>query len=305
MTPPITDCFRARDGARLRFGIWPARSGSPRGGVWMLPGRSEFLEKYAETAEALCRRNFAVYGLDWRGQGLSARPLRDRFKGHVDDYGTYLDDLDRFAEEVRDSVPFPRLILGHSMGAHMALRWLAERPEVASAAVLTSPMIDIYAGPWPPAVARRLTAAALARGRSEEFALGEGPYRPKTEERFRRNVLTSDRDRYLAETAMIARNPALALGGVTWGWVAATYASVDRLRDPAIAARIRAPVLMVTAGRDRVVPAHAQKALCRALPRCRLEVLPEARHEILRERDAIRAEFWAHFDDWVGKVLEK
>jgi lysophospholipase len=271
----------------------------------MLPGRSEFLEKYAETAEDLRRRNFAVYGLDWRGQGLSARPLRDRFKGHVDDYGTYLDDLDRFAAEIGGSAPFPRLILGHSMGAHLALRRLAERPDGASGAVLTSPMIDIHAGPWPPAAARRLAAAAVARGRSGEFALGEGPYRPKTKERFRRNVLTSDLDRYLAETAMIQRNPALALGGVTWGWVAATYASVDRLRDPATAARIGAPVLMATAGRDRVVPACAQKALCRAMPRCQLKVLPEARHEILRERDAIRAEFWALFDDWVGKVLEK
>ncbi len=271
----------------------------------MLPGRSEFLEKYAETAEDLRRRNFAVYGLDWRGQGLSHRPLADRFKGHVDDYGAYLDDLNRFVEEIGDGAPFPRLILGHSMGAHLALRRLAERPDGVSGAVLTSPMIDIHPGPWPPAAARRLVAAAVARGRAEQFALGEGPYRPKTRERFRRNVLTSDLGRYLAETTLIERNPALALGGVTWGWVAATYASVDRLRRPSAAGRIRVPVLMVSAGRDRVVPADAQKTLCRAMPRCRLETLPDARHEILRERDAVRARFWALFDEWVGKVLER
>jgi lysophospholipase len=271
----------------------------------MLPGRSEFLEKYAETAEDLRRRGFAVYGLDWRGQGLSHRPLPDPQKGHIGDYGQYIGDLDRFVREIAAPAPRPRLILGHSMGAHIALRWLAERPDAASGAVLTSPMIDIYPGPWPPAVARRLTAAAAARGRAGEYALGEGPYRPKTAERFRRNVLTSDLGRYLAETAAVRENPRLALGGVTWGWVAATFASVDALRDPETAGRIAAPVLMVQAGRDRVVPPGAQESLCRGLPACRLEILPEARHEILQERDAVRAKFWALFDAWLGKVLEK
>lgn len=303
--PPIFDFFRAGDGARLRFGIWPVSGGAPRGAVLMLPGRSEFLEKYAETAEDLRRRNFAVYGLDWRGQGLSDRPLRDPGKGHILDYRQYIGDLDRFAREVAAPAPRPRLILGHSMGAHIALRYLAGRPGAAAGAILTSPMIDIYPGPWPPAIARFLTSAAVARGRAGEYALGEGPYRPKTAERFRRNVLTSDLGRYLAETAAIRENPRLALGGVTWGWVAATFASVDALRAPETAERISAPVLMVQAGMDRVVPAKAQASLCQNLPGCALEILPEARHEILQERDAIRAGFWALFDAWVGKVLEK
>ena len=302
MTVPIVDVMTAADGCRLRFGLWPVRN--PRGAVLLLPGRSEFLEKYAETAGALTDRGFAVYALDWRGQGLSDRPLADPQKGHVADYGEYLADLDRFRIEVAGEARAPRLILGHSMGAHIALRYLADQPHAVAAAVLTSPMVDIIPGPWPPALARRLTAAAVARGGGTAYALGEGPYRPKTGRRFRRNVLTSDRDRYLGEAARIAANPALALGGVTWGWLAATYASVDRLGDPAVAARIETPVLMVAAGRDRVVSNAAQAALCQRMSRCRREVLPAARHEILMERDAIRAEFWALFDAWTGKILE-
>lgn len=304
MKPPIADFFAAPDGRRLRFGVWPIRSGRPRGSVFLLPGRSEFLEKYGETAADLRERGFAVYALDWRGQGLSHRPLADRQKGHVDRYETYRSDLARFLDEVGAPAPRPRLILGHSMGAHVALRFLARRPGAVAGAVLTSPMIDIVPGPWPPAFARRLVRAAEARGRTEDYAPGEGPYRPKTPARFRRNVLTSDLGRYLAETAAIAENPALALGGVTYGWLAATYASVDRLLAPGYAARIRTPVRMVCAGQDRVVAAAAQECLCARMPRCERDVLPGARHEILQERDAVRRDFWTLFDEWVRKTLE-
>lgn len=302
MTFPIVDVMTAADGRRLRFGIRPASH--PRGAVVLLPGRSEFLEKYAETAADLGARRLAVYALDWRGQGLSDRPLPDPQKGHIAAYEAHLADLEQFLAEVAGPAPAPRLILGHSMGAHIALRYMAERTDAAAGAVLTSPMVDIIPGPWPRPLARGLTAAAVARGWRERYAFGERPYRPKTGKRFGRNALTSDSRRYLGEAAMIAANPALALGGVTWGWLAATYASVDRLRDPAAAARIAAPVLMVAAGRDRVVSNAAQAAVCRRMPRCRRVVLPTARHEILMERDAIRSEFWALFDDWTGKILE-
>lgn len=285
------------------MGIWPPRADPPRGGVLLLPGRSEFLEKYAETAEDLRERGFAVYGLDWRGQGLSGRPLPDRDKGHVDAYETYLSDLERFLTEAAGTLPRPRIVLGHSMGAHIVLRLLADRPDAADGAVLTAPMIDIVPGPWPVPVARRLVRAAMDRGRGERYALGEGPYRPKTRARFRRNVLTSDLRRYLAETEAIAENPALALGGVTWGWLSATFESVDRLRDPALAPRIRTPTLMVAAERDRVVSNAAQRELCRRMPRCRREVLSGARHEILQERDAVRAEFRALFDAWFEETF--
>ena len=48
----------------------------PRGTVVLLTGRGEFIEKYAtEVVGELLERGFAVVALDWRGQGLSDRPL--------------------------------------------------------------------------------------------------------------------------------------------------------------------------------------------------------------------------------------
>ena len=44
----------------------------------LLQGRAEFIEKYGETVGDLRARGFAVYALDWRGQGHSGRVLRTR-----------------------------------------------------------------------------------------------------------------------------------------------------------------------------------------------------------------------------------
>ena len=64
-------------------------------------GRGEFIEKYAvEVVGELLDRGYAVQALDWRGQGLSERPLADPDKGHIDDFATYLDDFQAFMSEV-------------------------------------------------------------------------------------------------------------------------------------------------------------------------------------------------------------
>ena len=88
--------FLERDGARLRYAWWNAL-GIPRGTVVILTGRGEFIEKYAtEVVGDLLERGFAVAAIDWRGQGLSDRPLQDRGKGHIDTFATYMADLRLF-----------------------------------------------------------------------------------------------------------------------------------------------------------------------------------------------------------------
>ncbi|HMG51290.1 MAG TPA: alpha/beta fold hydrolase, partial [Inquilinus sp.] len=81
---PRTDVLTTPDGARLRWGVWPEPEGRVRGTVLILNGRSEFIEKYRETAGELIARGFRVFGFDWRGQGLSSRtPVGDE-TGHYD-----------------------------------------------------------------------------------------------------------------------------------------------------------------------------------------------------------------------------
>ena len=48
------------------------------------------------------------------------------------------------------------------------------------------------------------------------------------------------------------------------------------------------PILILQAGRERIVSNRAEEVAVRRLPAARLAVFPEARHELLQERDEIR-----------------
>ena len=74
---------RRRDAALCAAGDPPP---GRKGTVCLFQGRAEFIEKYFETVRELRARGFAVATIDWRGQGLSDRALRDPRKGHVGDF---------------------------------------------------------------------------------------------------------------------------------------------------------------------------------------------------------------------------
>src|SRR5262249_36928387 len=84
----VSGLIMAPDGVTLRFARWappPKRKGT----LCVLHGRSEFIEKYFEVIADAHARGFAVATMDWRGQGLSQRNLRDPRKGHVRKFSEY------------------------------------------------------------------------------------------------------------------------------------------------------------------------------------------------------------------------
>lgn len=285
----------APDNVSIRYGMWAAPEPA-RASAVVLSGRFEFMEKYREVIRRLNRRGFDVYSFDWRGQGLSTRPLPNRHKGHVGDYGEYIADLDLFMHRVVDpTAAGARLLLTHSMGGHIALRWLHRQPRGAEGLVLVSPMIDIRTAPFPKLLARRLARTARRLGFGDAYAPGAGDY-VLADERFPGNRLTADPEGFLVSKREIVRNPGLALGGVTYGWLAATFDSIDRLTEPGYVSAIRVPTLLASAGKEVVVSVPAQRRICRELPDCRFVEIPGGRHEILMETDAVKARFWKVFD---------
>src|SRR6185503_9476751 len=88
----VTGALKTPDGVSLRFARWQPPAGR-KGTVCIFQGRSESIEKYFETVRDLRSRGFAVATLDWRGQGLSDRALKDRRKGYVRDFADYDTDL--------------------------------------------------------------------------------------------------------------------------------------------------------------------------------------------------------------------
>jgi lysophospholipase len=287
---------RSGDGLRLRCGCWPARGLKERGTVMLLGGRAEFLEKYAEVIGDLTGRGYAVCGFDWRGQGLSGRMLADANRCFVQDYDQHLADLDLVLHRLvyaRGNAPV--MLLAHSMGAHIALRYLDQAPHRIVQAVLMAPMIGIRTAPLPISWVRGISRRMVQIGHAPQKIPAAHRHNPFAAT-FTRNRLTSDRRRFQRTQRFVMHNPALAAADVTYGWLAATFASIERIEAASFGARITLPMLMVLAGRDRVVSNRAALQLAERLPGLKIEVICGARHEILQERDRYRDQFWSHFD---------
>ncbi len=268
----------------------------------ILGGRTEYLEKYAETAKDLKSRGFNVYSFDWRGQGLSKRPLNDRLKGHVGDFQEYLDDLSLFIERiVRPQDDLPIILLAHSMGGHIALRFLNENPDVFDWAVLSSPMIDIKAPFILRLIMKLMIRLAIKRGKGTSYAPASEKYYALNKA-FPKNRFTSDYNRFMEDKKIMDENPQIALGGPTFKWMAESLDSIELLASDQFGKKIKTPILMIGAGNDKIVSLDAMDMMTRKLSNCRLIKIPDARHEILRETDEIRSIFWKEFDLFIKEL---
>lgn len=290
------------DGAFLRLSFWePAVPAPPAtGSLLLLTGRSECVEKYAEVAGDMAARGLRICAMDWRGQGGSSRTLANPFKGHIDRFETYLDDLDAALPLLlAEMEPAPVLALAHSMGGHLLLRHVASRPHPFNAVMLSAPMLGIHTAPFPEPAARWLAAHMVARGRATDYAPGQMDW-AQADPAFAGNPLTSDPARFLAGHRCCTDNTSLALGGATWGWLNAAFASMHYLLAPGRLEKVSVPVLLMSALADRIVRPDRHRLAAPRLPHCTFKTYPGARHELLMEADVIRDPVLADIDSFLA-----
>lgn len=316
--PPggVVETQAMADGWGLRSLVWsPTRPGA--GSILFLTGRADFAEKYAETFHDLVDAGWGVATFDWRGQGMSGRVGCDAMAGDVPDGGfdTWLADLDAMVGWFQHVLPPPWFAIGHSMGGHMLQRHLAGENAEFSRAVLLSPMIGLSARPLGPTLARLVAKTMLWLERGDDYVFGGGPYQPQPAGSARQLLLTTDPERYADEGWWIAQNPALALGNVTWAWLAAAFASLDALLKPpptlrgtgegarSVPAlqRITTPLLVLMPDPDGLVDSNITRQAVGTMTTARLEVVPGVGHELLREASDIRARVLARLLDFLHK----
>ena len=296
---PAISIFTSFDGAPLRWATWqadgqadgPADGGRP---LILLPGRSEFIEKYQEVAGDLTAAGWTVHALDWRGQGLSHRPTANPQALWVDDFATHVRDLLAWMDAVvgDPSTVGPVPVLAHSMGGCLAILALAEAPQRFSHAVMTAPMLAILPH-RPNRLIRWLARRKNAQGQGHRYAWGQRDFH-RMDRLFLLNTLTSDRRRFAVQTDRFAADSAYRVGGATWGWLDAAY----RAMADATAAlpSLTRPVTILVGGGDRLVDNRPARA---AGQFAHVTVLrfPKGRHELLMERDEIRRKVMANILD--------
>lgn len=298
----VGEWFWGADGARLRAALFPAK-GPPRGSVVLSPGRTEPIEKYVEVIGELQARGFVVLAHDWRGQGLSARMLEDRLRGHARGWRTFISDYTRLLDAFADRLPGPWIAMGHSMGGALTLLALSEGEARFAAAALSAPMLGVVSDSWGYPFARALAWGCAHLGLSTRYLFGDpaGPF----EVTFEQDRLGHERWRWDRYRAQITACPDLALGNLTWGWLDFAMQLSARLRRRGAVEGIDIPVLVVGAGDDNRVLTSVTAAISRRLKHGRYIEVAGAYHEILQETDAIRAVWWSAFDELAAGVVSR
>lgn len=280
-------------GVRLRAALFPVAG--PKGSVVLSPGRSEPLEKYYEVVEELRGRGFTVLAHDWRGHGLSQRLARDPLRGHASRLDAYVEDQRRLLAAFETRLPRPWIALGHSMGGALNAVAVSEGAVDYDALAVTAPMLALDLRGRPAWFARALSWTLSRSFAAQAYAAGAGD---PLGGRFEDNVLTHDQRRWARTRALLEAHPQLQLGHVTWGWLAMALEVSRRMAGR----RLDLPLALVAAGDDRLVDNRAARALAERSESATYVEIPGAYHEILMEKDYIRATFWAAFDVLIARA---
>lgn len=141
--------IHTHDGLSLHTCHWPTTQ-PRRGTVVLSHGLGEHLGRYEHVVSFLNALGWDVCGYDHRGHGLS-----EGRRGDIARPDSLLSDLGQFILALRANEPaLPLVLMGHSMGAMVTARYVAEglqpRPaawyQPVSGLVLSSPPIDMGLG---------------------------------------------------------------------------------------------------------------------------------------------------------------
>jgi acylglycerol lipase len=128
--------FLARDMVRIFYQGWTPSL--PKGVLVISHGLGEHSGRYANLIEALEGRGIAIYALDHRGHGKSGGK-----RGHVDSFMKYIGDLKQLLDDViyKEYRKPPIVLLGHSMGGLIAMKFVLTHPRDCDALVLSAPSL--------------------------------------------------------------------------------------------------------------------------------------------------------------------
>lgn len=279
-------------GLRLHYCCYP----NPDKPLLMIaPGRMEASLKYRELSMDFWHQGYQVVVIDHRGQGLSERFFGQREVGHMDNFDWAVQDLITLTQRCR-SKEQPVVVMGHSMGASIALRAMQLAPDLFSAGAVIAPMLSLPLG-MPVWIAKICSAIKAQR---DQIRWRRGKRVPNYVSSSRReykdpgfagNLLTRSPVRYQAFRQLYQRQPELQLGGPSAGWLSQALKLMDSIQQDSD--KLQKPLLMITAGQERVVTRSGQDKLRRRLMNNNQPIdwllQDQARHELFEETDEVRS----------------
>ena len=290
--------FEAEQGVELRSGLLEADDS--KGTVIVVPGFTGSIEMIMREIVMINQAGFRVATLEYRGQGMSYRPLSNHpEKGYVEDYSLLGNDLAKYANSVKHKGE-PLFFFSISKGAHITMRMAAMDKVDVDAYALIVPMIQINSGELSYQTLKTVAAGVTTMGLGSAYAPG-GKQWPGEKLVFgEANGCNANPETAQAQSALFALNEKLRTRSVTFKWLYETTRSTEKLMNPEYVAAITQPVKIYTAGIDELVSTNAANQFCKNLAQCSTQHYPESRHCITREYydvyDEIVKDAIAHFE---------
>jgi len=234
----------------------------PRATLIVVPGFSDHAGRFGRLAQELGSRGYTTYVYDPRGHGKSTGP-----RGHTPHWSTLVEDLNRVIHALDHEVGLTprRALLGHSMGALVALEWaLAHRGEIGGLA-LSGPF---FKAAFSPPLWKRAMAGVMG-GLAPWLAVPTG-------------LSGKEMSKDIVVASQYDTDP-LVHGVMTARYYFEYLHAQKRLF--ATASSVDFPVFVQHGGADPIASADAAAAWAQAVPRpwCEWTIYQGMRHEVLNE----------------------
>ncbi len=267
---------------------------NPKAAVNIIHGFCEFFIKYHELAWYLYRAGFAFFFLEQRGHGYSEGKLKEADIVTIDRYGTYLSDQKEFL----DQVVFPKteglkkLLFAHSMGGAVGTLFLETYPQYFKAAVLSSPMLRMKAGHYPPPAVALMKLYIKLTGKTGQIAPGQNRF---TGEPVFEKSSSLSKARYDYQFSARLSDPHYQMYGASFAWAAASLTATNRLLKRA--SLIRVPVTLLTAGDDHLIDPEGYRIFLEKVPQTKRIHYETSRHELFNADDENRRKYFSDLLD--------
>jgi alpha-beta hydrolase superfamily lysophospholipase len=281
--------FQGADNNELYYQKWSASDSSPQpsspqanGTLVVTHGISEHSDCYSLFANNMAPMGWDIISWDLQGHGRS-----EGKRGYVPHFEDYSRDLDRFVRFLKEKnqLPRPYVILGHSMGGLISLRYLIDHPtDGASALCLSSPLLGVSVEVPP---IKDLAAKVFNRLWPTLTMTSEIHY----------EYLTRDPE-------VLANYPldSLRHDKISAGVYLGMFENIAFVKK--YAADIHLPVLMQLAGFEKIVSTPAAQAFFETIgsEKKKLIAYPDSMHEIFNDLD--RKQVYADLDAFLKSILE-
>jgi lysophospholipase len=278
--------FKNADGASIRYG--QAQAKDPRGTIILVTGFTEFGEVYFELINDLLQQHWNVCEMDWRGEGGSDRYLDDREKAYSLGFDHDSNDLAQLIETVVKPQGKQKLVLmAHSLGSHIALRFLHDHPGLVDKAILSAPAVDLTTKENPTLVSI-MTWWQCTTGNGKNYTDDQGNWAFMEPKVCKAATHSHDAERVRLEAAWVKQNSQLASGGATWKWLQEYQKSLDIIWSGNYLKDIKTPVLMGCPNQDLIIKPYKQRQCIRKIPGAQVWEGEWGRHDLFLESDFSR-----------------